>query len=512
MQHQIVQYARAGYPGLYIISPEEARIENEVEAAAKETKLKFFSWSSVTGILDHQTSQNLGGADPIELFDIFAKLPEKSLLLLKDFHLCLAGDPANPFLVRKLKDALNLSKKSNRMLIILACRQILPPELEKDITILDAKLPNRDQIKQVLDGFMESTKSKIDGSLEAILDAASGLTTNEAENAFALSAVRQKGKITADIIAKEKAQTIRKNGILELIDTSIKMTDIGGMSTLKQWLVKRRSAFSKEAKTYGLPTPKGALLVGIPGTGKSLSAKATAAILEVPLLKLDAGKLFGSLVGQSEANMRTALQVAEATAPCVLWIDEIEKGFSGTRSSGSTDGGTGSRVFGTFLTWLNDKTAPVFVIATANDISQLPPEFLRKGRFDEMFFVDLPTATERNEIWNVQINRHNRKPTTFNLDQLTEESDGFTGAEIEACVREALFAAFSENREPDTNDIVVSLQETVPLSKTMAAEVQSLRDWSKGRARSASTSLEAKVQQVLGKLGGRKLIAGDASN
>jgi SpoVK/Ycf46/Vps4 family AAA+-type ATPase len=266
------------------------------------------------------------------------------------------------------------------------------------------------------------------------------------------------------------------------------LKDIGGLAQLKEWLQRRGGAFGASAKEYGLPAPKGLLIVGIPGTGKSLTAKATAGAFGLPLLRLDMGCVFGGIVGQSEANLRTVIQTAEAIAPCVLWIDEIEKGFSGSQSSGSTDGGTSSRVFGSFLSWMQEKQQPVFVVATANDVSKLPPEFLRKGRFDEMFFVDLPDARERAAIWDIVIAKYGRKPTDFDTVVLARACEQFTGAEIEAVFIDALHEAFAEGREPVADDILTAMTNTVPLAQLMDGQISALRHWSKGRAREAGSS------------------------
>ena len=397
---------------------------------------------------------------------------------------CPAGAP----LCRQpdLKDALVQAKTRGICIVILGCRNTLPEELKWEFVVIDFALPGKDDLGAVLDGICDSAKLKKSkcAKRDAILDAASGLTCFEAENAFALSIVSSK-TVKADAVASEKANTIKQNGILEVIETSQSLDDIGGLDQLKDWLLKRRDAFSPEARKYGLPSPKGLLIAGIPGTGKSLTAKATATVFGRPLLKLDAGRLFGSLVGQSEANLRQVLQTAESIAPCVLWIDEIEKGFAGTKSSGSTDGGTGSRVFGSFISWMQEKTAPVFVVATANDISSLPPELLRKGRWDELFFTDLPDAGERAKIWEIQIAKHNRKPEMFNTEGLAIASDGYTGAEIEQAVVDAMYLAFYEQREPKTGDMLAAVAETVPLSKLMSEQIAALRKWSKGRCRSA---------------------------
>jgi len=272
------------------------------------------------------------------------------------------------------------------------------------------------------------------------------------------------------------------------------------LDLLKDWLLQRRDAFSKRAMDYGLPTPKGLLILGIPGTGKSLTAKATSKIFGMPLLKLDAGRIFGGLVGQSESNLRSVIQTAEAIAPAVLWIDEIEKGFAGSKSSGATDGGTSSRVFGSFISWMQEKTAPVFVVATANDVSQLPPEMLRKGRFDELWYVDLPNQKEREAIWTIQITKHNRDPKDFDIIQLARATDGLTGSEIENLFVDAMFKAFESDKEPTDLTVAQVLTEFVPLSKLMAEQITGLRNWVKGRARSATSPQpqeERRLRQIV---------------
>jgi SpoVK/Ycf46/Vps4 family AAA+-type ATPase len=261
---------------------------------------------------------------------------------------------------------------------------------------------------------------------------------------------------------------------------------VGGLAVLKDWLQKRTVAFGEQARDFGLPAPKGILLLGIQGCGKSLSAKAVSGLWQLPLLRFDVGLMFGSLVGSSEENVRRAIAVAESVAPAILWVDEIDKAFAGSQGSGSTDGGTTARVFGTFLTWLSEKTAPVFVVATANDISQLPAELMRKGRLDEIFFVDLPDETERAEIFRIHILMRNRKPECFYLKTLAAHSQNLSGAEIKEAVISALYEAFYESKELTTEHILKTLHETVPLSKTMDEQISQLRQWAEGRARNAS--------------------------
>jgi len=288
----------------------------------------------------------------------------------------------------------------------------------------------------------------------------------------------------------EKDHALKQGGLLEVVDRAESLDAIGGLEALKAWLLQRREAFTRRARDYRLPVPKGMLVLGVPGTGKSLTAKAVASVFGVPLLKLDAGRLFGSLVGQSEANLRSAIQTAEAIAPCVLWIDELEKAFGGAGgpggSGGSTDGGTSSRVFGGMLNWLQDKTAPVFVVAAANDVSRLPPELLRKGRWDECWFVDLPDAGERAAIWDIVVGKFGREPAAYDSVTLARASELHTGAEIEVAFVEALHRAFAEDREPTELDLGEVLSDSVPLATSMSEPIERLRHWSQGRARNAS--------------------------
>jgi len=486
MKIRIVNYIRAGYPGLYLVSHEEQRVDGEIKSIAQELKYGLVLWSPVDGLVDTAKNTTTAAHDPLEALLAIREMKEKTIVLLRDFHLFLQ-DP-NPILIRQLKDVLQEAKTKFKTLIILGCRLCLPPELERELTVIEFALPGKEELRVVLNGIMESAsiKSMEPEIGEKAIDAACGLTTIEAENAFALSVVESKG-INPEIIGREKAQAVKKNGLLEIVETTESLDSIGGLDVLKEWLLKRRHAFSQRAIQYGLPTPKGLLIIGIPGTGKSLTAKATAKVFGVPLLKLDAGRLFGGLVGQSEANIRSVIQTAEAIAPCCLWIDEAEKGFSGTKSSNATDGGTSSRVFGSFISWMQEKKSPVFVVATANDVSQLPPEMLRKGRFDELMFVDLPNQTEREAIWSIQIAKYHRDPKDFDTIQVARVTEGLTGSEIESVFSDALYLAFDSNREPTDLDIAQVLVEFVPLSKLMAEQISGLRNWVKGRARSATS-------------------------
>jgi len=485
MKQQILNYLRAGYPGIYLVSSEEARVEAELKTIARLLKYRLFAWSVTEGLVNTADGQVREAQEPIQLLSLLDELPENSLVVLRDFQQFL--EDGNPVLTRALKDQLRIGKTKGKAVIVLGCRSVLPPELEREFVVVSFALPGKDELGVVLDQIAASAKLPTpQGQIrDLLLDSASGLTTTEAENAFALSVV-ESGGLSPSIVAREKANEVKKNGLLEVCSSVASLDDIGGLDQLKQWLIQRKDAFGEDARQYRLPTPKGLLIVGIPGTGKSLTAKATATVFNRPLLKLDAGRLFAGLVGQSEANLRSVIATVEAIAPCVLWIDELEKGFSGARSSGATDGGTAARVFGAFLSWLQEKTAPVFVVATANDIAQLPPEFLRKGRFDELFFIDLPNRDERQEIWRIQIAKYGRKPEAFDLAGLAQATEGWTGSEIEQAFIDALYDGFSRREEPTDLSIAMQISQLVPLSKLMAEQINALRQWARGRARPAT--------------------------
>jgi len=489
MRNQILNYLCAGYPGLYLVSSEEERVEAELKAIATLLRHKLYAWSVTDGLVDLADGNTREAPEPLEALALVAELPENTLVVLRDFHQFL--DEPNPGLTRALKDLLRVGKTKGKALILLGCRLVLPPELERLFVVLHFTLPDKETLGTVLDNVAASGKQAApEGEQrDLLLDSATGLTCLEAENAFALSIAESK-TLTSQIIAREKANAVKKNGLLEVCPAAASLDDIGGLELLKGWLLQRKDAFGAEARRYGLPNPKGLLIVGIPGTGKSLTAKATASVFNRPLLRLDAGRLFAGLVGQSEGNLRSVIATVEAIAPCVLWIDEIEKGFSGARSSGVADGGTASRVFGTFLSWMQEKTAPVFVVATANDVTQLPPELLRKGRFDELFFIDLPNEEERQAIWRLQIAKHGRTPDKFDLVALSRATEGFTGSEIEQLVIDALYDAFSRREEPTDLSAMLVLNQTVPLSKLMGEQVAALRNWAKGRARPATKAAQ----------------------
>ena len=482
-------YVRAGYPAIAITTPEESRALDECRRVAQVLGMNYAIWSFTRGLrLADETdeSENIGGfmntGDPVTALQAGAKLEENTIYCLLDFHFYLRS----PDVIRTAKDMFAVQKSRGIVYVFISAVFELPRELEREIILTDLPLPTREDLETLALDVAEAAGINPPDDCTAVIEAALGLTTAEAENAFALSIVIS-DTLDARVVAREKEQIIRKSGVLEIYSPDVNMESIGGLSTLKSWLRSRVSAYSPEAQAYGLPAPRGVLLVGVPGCGKSLAAKALAAEWQKPLLRLDTGRLFGSLVGESEANTRRALEVAEAVAPAVLWLDEVEKGLAGVQSSGRTDSGVTARVFGTFLTWMQEKKAPVFVVATANAVEQLPPEFLRKGRFDEIFFVDLPNPEERADIFRVQLRKRNRNPESFDLTALVQNTENFSGSEIEEAVVSGMFIAWNDGqREVATEDIIGGAKAITPMAVGMAGKIESLRSWAKNAARCAN--------------------------
>lgn len=487
---EVEDLIRARYSLIYVTSHEEARVEDSLRRLCVEREMRCEVWSLTEGM---RVVAGGSGArdvkDPLKALDHVARAEGRALFVLRDFHPFFK----EPGVLRKLRDLATELRKTKKSVVLLSPVCKLPPELEKSISaIVDWELPTRAEIegcaRSLLPNTPPATRQMVEadaGYMERVVEAALGLTLVEAENVFAKSMVRTH-TFDLETILDEKKQIIRKSGLLEYYEHREEFSDIGGMDSLKDWLVKRRHAFSSRARDFGLPLPKGILLIGVPGTGKSLTAKAVGALWQMPLLRLDVGKVFAGLVGSSEENIRNVIKTAEAIAPAVLWIDELEKGFSGTGSSGQTDGGTTSRVFGSFITWLQEKTSPVFVIATANNVSQLPPELLRKGRFDEIFFCDLPGRDDRRQIIDIHLRKKQRDPSQFDLERLLDLSSDFSGAELEQAVVSALYDAFDTGEDLTTARLEKSLREIVPLAVTMREQIEGMREWSKSRARSAT--------------------------
>ncbi len=492
---EVEDLIKARYPLVYLVSSEEARVEKSLREMALRREMKLAAWSITRGFVP-LAGEHRGGdvKDPLKALDHIAGVEGKCVFVLRDFHAFVD----NPQVVRKLRDLAHDLKAKPKSVLLLSPVLKIPPELEKEIAIIDWDLPDRAEIDGIIGGILSGLPAGVDpgaaadpAGRERLVEAALGLTYVEAENVFAKSIVRNKTFDMGTVLG-EKKHIIRKSGILEYYEATESLDEIGGLETLKLWLQKRRGAFTSKARDFGLPLPKGILLIGVPGCGKSLTAKAVGAAWQMPLLRLDVGKIFGGLVGASEENIRKAIKTSEAIAPAVLWLDEMEKGFSGTGSSNMSDGGTTSRVFGTFVTWLQEKTSPVFVIATANDVRALPPELMRKGRFDEIFFVDLPSREERKTIYEIHLKKKKRDPAKIDLNRLVEASPEFSGSEIEQAVASALYDAFDAGADLHTDGIISSAREIVPLAVTMKEGIDGMREWAKTRARPASVGQEKK--------------------
>lgn len=495
---------RARYPIINIISWEEDRVTGHLHRIAEARNKKLYSWSFNTGLIPFGVGSgskqgcDASTKDPMQALNKVIDSIEPAIFLFKDFHPFMAE--RNFAIVRRLREVADALKNSYKTLVLITPHMQLGDDLEKDVTIVDYPLPDIEVLRGLLERIIEDVKDnpKIEinldeAGLEELLHAALGLTLKEAENVFAKTLITRGRLDRRDIglILDEKKQIIRKSGLLEYYEARENFDYIGGLSLLKDWLVKRALAFSEQARDFGLPSPKGALFLGVQGCGKSLCAKAVSAAWQMPLLRFDAGRLFESALGSSEENLRKAIKVAELVSPCIFWVDEIEKAFGGlSGSGGQTDGGTSARIFGSLLTWLAEKSSPVFVIATANDISRLPPELLRKGRFDEIFFIDLPNPRERLEIFYIQLSKRGRNPEGFDLTRVLDACEGFSGAEIEEVVVSALYEAYYAGRDICAEDLERAAAATVPLSRTMKEHIKSLREWCMARARPASGEYE----------------------
>ncbi len=508
MIDELLTYIRARYTLIWLLTAEEERVVKDLTALARDHKKKLVLWSHPQGFHGPGLGNtSAGGAknDPVGALEAIPSLPDNTIIALLDFH---------PFLedagvVRRARELATALESSHRTVVFVSPVLVLPVELQKDIVVVDVALPSPALLRAAFEALAASLPAGARTTLsardvETLIRTAQGLTTKEFANALA-KAVVTSGRIdrdAIDVVNAEKRQIVRKSGVLEYTAAADGMDAVGGLESLKAWLASRGKAFSDDARRFGLPFPRGALIVGVQGCGKSLSAKAVAAQWRLPLVKLDAGRLFAGLVGASEQKMRDALKLAEAVAPCVLWIDEIEKGFSGLGSSNVSDGGTTARVIGTFLTWMQEKSAPVFVIATSNDIAAMPPELLRKGRFDEIFFVDLPNESERRTIFTIHLKRRNRDAAQFDVRALVKAARGFSGAEIEQAVIDGMFLAYEAERELTTEDLVKACADTVPLSVLMDEKIAALRAWAKDRTRPA-TGAKARTDQELAALAER---------
>jgi SpoVK/Ycf46/Vps4 family AAA+-type ATPase len=514
---------RSNRPLIAICSHEEKRVLEAIKFISKRADQDWavFHWDLATGISTTPNFENLlprqRMLNHMQVLDWFNSLKENVnsyyILILKDFLKIIHEENTldDKRAVRMLRNMAQEFVAQHKVVIMVDTQLRLPEDMTKICAVLDWPLPEfehiDEKVKKIIEVAAKNNELKkkgfltiySDSELQDIVRAFQGLTLEEIELICTYMMISDINKLDPYKIANVKRDIIRKTGLLDWIEVEQDFSAIGGLKGVKHWLHQRKDAFTTDAKDYGLPdNPKGILFVGVQGAGKSLMARCVASFWQLPLIRLDMGKIFSGIVGSSEENIRTAIKIAESVSPSLLWLDELDKGMSGSASSNQTDGGTASRVLGSFLTWMQEKKTPVLVIATANDVSQLPPEILRKGRFDEIFFVDLPTDDERHEIFKIHLIKRNRKPEDYDIDILVEKSVSFTGAEIEAAIISAMYEAFADNkREFSTDDILCAIEETVPLAVTMKEQIDGLRAWAARRARHASKTSKRKVDKEI---------------
>lgn len=497
IENELKLAIQSGTPIIVISSWEENLVEAITAKTADALNRPLLVWGRASGFSDKKVTLQ-GVSTPEEALLRIRDAGDGAIALLKDFHPYLS----DPLVVRLLRDIVEKSYAGGAKVVMSMPYPTIPVELEKDSAFLTLPLPGIGELKEIFKlvcarGF---GLGKVPDELaERAGVAGAGLTRRQAERVFRVavaSAVGERGLLDVSAqesllkrVVDEKRKITRSAMALEFRESGETFEDIGGLDELKRWLKARAGAFSERARKFGLPAPRGLLLLGIQGCGKSLTAKAVSQLWKIPLLRLDLSRI-DPLSG--EQLLMQALHTAEAVSPAVLWIDEIEKGFS---KAGEISGGVSLRSLSAFITWLQEKTAPVYVVATANSITQLPPELLRKGRFDEIFFVNLPSRDERREIFRIHLAKRGRNPQDYDIELMAQKTEGFSGAEIEACVIAGMFEAFSNDREVTTGDILDAIQTTIPLSVTMEDEINAIRDWARGRARPAS--LDTRLSELL---------------
>ena len=503
MRKRLTNYFKASFPAIAIQTPEEKRAINDVISAAKETNKGVAVWSITEGLawITPMAKRIDDTQDPNAAF---SQRLENCVYILRDVQ--MFPFERDPMITRNLRDLIEWVPSVGSCVVMIGPSFTPHPTFEKMVVVTDYSLPDVHDLNKIAKGIAESASKKWNGDPD-VIRALSGLCTTEAENALALSLI-ETGKFDPDVIYREKVQGVKKSGLLEIIDPDPRGLDaVGGAFNLKNYIKKRIRAFTDAAIKYGLDIPKGILLVGVPGTGKSLFAKIVGIVFGLPTLRLDIGQLFNSLVGESESRTRAALQICEAQAPCVLWVDEIDKGLAGSSGSGANDSGVTKRVFGTIISWMVERKKTgkmVYLVATANDVTALPPEFLGKHRWDEIFAIDLPTDSEREEIFRIHLEKRNRNPEKFLPDvNLIKATAGFTGSEIESVIIEAMFNSFDEDRELTTKDLIAAANDITPLSITAKEKIDSIRQWAQTRARFASE------EEIVSKKSTRKLNLAD---
>ena len=486
---ELALFLKARYPIIYINTVEEDRVEYVIRKNVKTNlNRSIYSWDFVDGYTNNPNNEGFAKRNPLQALELVERLniETPALFLLKDFNKFLTDLSIS----RKLRNISRILKLQPKTIIIIGSDLTIPKELQDLITVIQFQLPLEEEISQELNRLVSSLNIKVDSQLfENLTRACQGLSLERIRRVLSkiIATYKTIDENSISVLLSEKKQIISQTEILEYSSVNEKINNLGGLDNLKSWLQKRKTAFSIQASNYGLPTPRGLLLIGIQGTGKSLAAKAISNEWQLPLLKLDVGRLFGGIVGESESRLRQMINVAETISPCILWIDEIDKAFSNTESKG--DSGTSNRMLATFTSWLSEKAKPVFVIATANNIDLLPLEIIRKGRFDEIFFLDLPKKEEREEIFKIHLQEFRPNSwESFNYSLLAESSDSFSGAEIRQSIIEGMYHAFYEKREFITKDICLALEELIPLAQLESDQMVKLQNWaSSGRIRSASS-------------------------
>jgi len=486
-RHEIALLVSSAYPIIYVETWEEARATAILQNVAEDLRVPFYEWAVTTGLARAGGAAIYNSQDPAQVLANVSSITGDGLFLLKDFHKYLDQD----VIVRKLRDLTQDFRCARRAIIISSPVVNIPVELEKDTARFSLHLPGEAELNRLAGMTVRDLMDKQHvknqlppGQMPDLVRSLRGLTLDEARRILT-QAILEKSCLdiaACEAVQEAKNQLVKDQGVIEFLKPESGLGAVGGLAHLKAWLEKRRAAFSREAEQFGLEPPKGILIFGVQGCGKSLCAKAVAREWGLALLQFDSSGLLEKYVGESEKNLRKSLQVAEAAAPAVLWIDEIEKMFPHAALTSDADGGLSLRLFGAFLTWMQEKKSPVFIVATSNDISALPPELIRKGRFDELFFVDLPDAEQRQAIFSIHLTKHQADPAKFDLPQLTAVSEGFSGAEIEQAVKSALYSAFDQKAPLSSAMLVAELRGTYPLSVTMKEKIEALREWAQQRA------------------------------
>lgn len=496
---QIRSRVLAGYPFLFLKTWEEERWERELSLLSPEIERGLVVWTATQGTQPPAGTADEEATEPLSFLSSVEAYPSEHLFYVKDFHPYLT----EPQVLRKLRDLAPLLVEQRKTLLFVGPVNEVPVELLKDAYPIDLPLPNLEELRTELAGVRVRLHEESGTSLEIsaedeerLLQAVLGLTAIEARNALML-ALMGRGTIDDDVftvLVAEKRHMIEASDLLEFFDLNEGMGEIGGLDGLKDWITRRSTAFGRQAREQGVPLPKGVLLLGVQGCGKSLTARATARVLSFPLVRLNVARLLDSGRGSSEKNMNDVLRLMETVAPAVLWLDEIEKGFAGAGEESNRDV-TMTRLMGQFLTWMSERRAPVFVVATANAVTNLPPEMLRRGRFDELFFIDLPNFHERKQIFEIHLTKRGWKPEHYDTDELAAGTEGFSGAEIEQIVISAILDAFDRGRVLTQSDLHEARDQTVPLSVTAEESIFALREWARGRCRQATS--DSRVVQML---------------